>query len=275
MFLRLSVIVICLGMISQTMPASAQSGYAPVNGIQMYYEIHGKGNPLVLIHGGGSTIQTTFGNILAILARQHQVIAVELQAHGHTSDRDSPESFDQDAEDVAALLRHLKTGKADIIGFSNGGNTAMKVGIKYPSLVNKLVIVSAMYKRNGFVNGFFEGLEKATLNDMPEHLRNAFLDIRNDSAALLNMFNKDRMRMINFKDWKDEDLAAIQAPCLIVLGDKDVVTTEHAVEMNRKIKNSELLVLPGNHGSFIGEGTTAPGEMPALTVAIIEEFLNK
>jgi pimeloyl-ACP methyl ester carboxylesterase len=98
---------------------------------------------------------------------------------------------------------------------------------------------------------------------------------KNDSAALLNMFNKDRIRMINFQDWKDEDLALITVPSLIVLGDKDVVTTEHAVEMNRKIKNSELLILPGNHGSFIGEGVHDAGEMPALTVGIIEEFLKK
>ena len=262
-------------MISEIMPDKVQSGYAPVNGIEMYYEIHGHGLPLVLIHGGGSTIQTTFANILPLLAQKHKVIAVELQAHGHTSDRDTPESFDQDADDVASLLKHLKIDKADIFGFSNGGTTAMKIGIKYPALVNKLVITSAMYKREGMFNGFFEMMERATLNDMPVHLRNAFLEINNDPAALLNMFNKDRMRMINFTDWKDEDLEAIKAPSLIVLGDKDVVTIEHAVEMNRKIKNSELLILPGNHGSFIGEGTNEPGEMPALTVGIIEEFLMK
>lgn len=275
MFRSLSFIVISLGMISAIMPASAQSGYAPINGLEMYYEIHGNGSPLVLIHGGGSTIQTTFGNILPMFARKHKVIAVELQAHGHTSDRDAPESFDQDADDVAGLLKHLKIDKANILGFSNGGSTTLKIGMKYPELVNKLVIISAMYKREGLFKGFFEMMEKATLNDMPEHLRNAFLDIKKDSGALMNMFNKDRMRMINFKDWKDEDLALIKAPSLIVLGDKDVVTTEHAVEMHRNIKNSELLILPGNHGSFIGEGTHEPGEMPALTVGIIEEFLKK
>jgi pimeloyl-ACP methyl ester carboxylesterase len=275
MFHRLSYIVLCLSMISEIMPANAQSGYAPVNGIEMYYEIHGKGTPLVLIHGGGSTIRTTFANILPLLAQKHKVIAVELQAHGHTSDRNAPESFDQDADDIAALLNYLNVPKTDVFGFSNGGNTAMKIAMKYPSLVNKLVITSALYKREGMINGFFEGLEMATLNDMPEHLRNAFLEIRNDSAALMNMFNKDRRRMLNFKDWTDEDLAAIKAPSLIVLGDKDVVTTEHAVEMNRKIKNSELLVLPGNHGSFIGEGAHEPGVMPSLTVGIIEEFLKK
>src|SRR5215212_8429181 len=86
----------------------AQSGYAPVNGIKMYYELHGSGKPLVLIHGGGSTIQTTFSKVLPLFAKHHQVIAVELQAHGHTSDRDAPESFDQDADDVAALLKYLK-----------------------------------------------------------------------------------------------------------------------------------------------------------------------
>jgi pimeloyl-ACP methyl ester carboxylesterase len=262
-------------MISEIMPAKAQSGYAHVNGIEMYYEIHGSGYPLVLIHGGGSTIQTTFANILPMLARKHKVIAVELQAHGHTSDRDAPESFEQDADDVAALLKHLNIDKADILGFSNGGTTAMKIGIEYPALVNKLVIISAMYKRDGFFSGFFDMMETATLNDMPEHLRNAFLEINNDPAALMNMFNKDRMRMINFKDWKDEDLSAIEAPSLIVLGDKDVVTAEHAVDMNRKIKNSELLILPGNHGSIIGEGTLETGEMPALTVGIIEEFMGK
>ena len=262
-------------MISEIMPAKDLSAYAPVNGIEMYYEIHGEGSPLVLIHGGGSTIQTTFANVLPMFARKHMVIAVELQAHGHTGDRDAPESFEQDAEDVAALLKHLKIDKADILGFSNGGTTTMRIGIKYPSLVNKLVIISAMYKREGMFEGFFEMMKTATLSDMPEHLRNAFLEIKNDSDALMNMFNKDRMRMLNFIDWKDEDLAAIEAPSLIVLGDKDVVTTEHAVQMNRKIKNSELLIVPGNHGSFIGEGTHEPGAMPALTVAIIEEVLKK
>jgi pimeloyl-ACP methyl ester carboxylesterase len=254
----------------------AQSGYAPVNGINMYYEINGTGKPLVLIHGGGSTIQTTFSKVLPLFAKHHKVIAVELQAHGHTSDRNAPESFDQDAEDVAALLKVLKIDKADILGFSNGGNTTMKIAMKYPSLVDKLVIISALYKREGMFSGFFEGLERATLNDMPEHLRNAFLSIKNDSAALLNMFNKDRMRMVQFKDWSDDDLASIHAPSLIVLGDKDVVTTEHGVQMQRKIKNSQLMIIPGNHGSFIGEGMAEheSSNVPALTVGFIEEFLK-
>jgi pimeloyl-ACP methyl ester carboxylesterase len=128
------------------------SGYASVNGLKMYYEIHGGGEmPLILIHGGGSTIETTFGNILPSLASFGKIIAVELQAHGRTGDRSSELSFEQDADDVKGLLDFLKIEKADIFGFSNGGNTAMQVAIRHPEKVNKLIIASAFYQREGFI----------------------------------------------------------------------------------------------------------------------------
>ena len=104
-------------------------GYAPINSLHMYYEVHGKGAPLVLIHGGGSTIQTSFGRVLHSLAKERQVIAVELQGHGHTPDINRPETFEQDADDVAALLKHLKIENADFFGFSNGGNTAVRYSL--------------------------------------------------------------------------------------------------------------------------------------------------
>ncbi|HET9432662.1 MAG TPA: alpha/beta hydrolase, partial [Chitinophagaceae bacterium] len=153
------------------------SAYASVNGLNMYYEIHGEGTPLVLIHGGGSTIQTSFSKILPLLARHYKVIAVELQAHGHTGDRDSAESFEQDADDVAGLLGHLKINKARFLGFSNGGNTAMQIAIRHPALVNKLVVISSFYKRDGMIPGFFEGMEKATLENMPGLLKTYYLQI--------------------------------------------------------------------------------------------------
>ncbi|MGN6163974.1 MAG: alpha/beta fold hydrolase, partial [Flavisolibacter sp.] len=140
-----------------------KNGYAPVNGIKMYYEIHGAGEPLLLIHGGGSTIETTFGRILPLLAQYYKVIAMELQAHGRTTDRNNTESFEQDADDVAALLQYLKINKAHFLGFSNGGNTAMQIAIRHPDVVNKLVVVSAFYKKEGMIAGFFEGLQQATL----------------------------------------------------------------------------------------------------------------
>ena len=253
------------------------SAYASVNSIQMYYEIHGEGNALVLIHGGGSTIQTSFGKILPLFAEKYQVIAVELQAHGRTADRDTPESFDQDAEDVIALLHHLGIKKAYILGFSNGGNTAMKIAMKAPEIVNKLIIISAFYKREGMIPDFFEAMEHATLNDMPQLLKEGYLAVNNSQEGLLAMFTKDRDRMRNFRDWTDDDLRSIHTPAFIIAGQHDVVTVEHTVQMSHMIPDAELMILPGTHGSFIGEviSYTEGSIYPEITVKAITEFLEK
>lgn len=262
---------------SEANQTKKDSGYASVNGLKMYYEIHGEGTPLVLIHGGGSTIQTSFSKILPLLAQDYKVIAVELQAHGHTNDRDSPESFEQDANDVAGLLQYLKINKAHFLGFSNGGNTAMQIAIRHSNLVEKLVIISSFYKRDGMIAGFFEGMQLATLENMPALLKTYYLQINNDQKGLQRMFNKDKERKLHFKDWRDEDLASIKSPSLIISGDKDVVTTEHTVKMSQIIPNAQLMILPGSHGSFIGEICAAEegSKMPETTVTMIKEFLNK
>jgi pimeloyl-ACP methyl ester carboxylesterase len=253
------------------------TGYAPINGLKMYYEIHGQGKAMVLIHGGGSTIQTTFGITLPLFARHYRVIAVELQAHGHTSDRNTEESFQQDAADVVALLEFLKIDQAHFVGFSNGGQTAMQIAISYPAVVDKLVLISSFYKREGTVPGFFDGLQAATLDNMPAALKTAYLHITNDQSGLQAMFNKDRNRMLHFKDWTDSEINSIHTPTLVIAGDHDVVTPQHATEMCRMISNARLMILPGNHGSFIGEACTAEegSKMPEVTVAIIEDFLNQ
>ncbi len=271
---------------NQTMPVTNEtkqekpdsvSGYAPVNGINMYYEIHGDGSPLVLIHGGGSTIQTTFGRILPLIAQHFKVIAVELQAHGHTSDRDSAESFEQDADDVAALLHHLTINKAHIFGFSNGGNTAMQIAIRHPELVNRLILASTFYKREGMIPGFFDGMKQASLDVMPQALKDAFLQINPDSTKLMTMFKKDKERMLQFKDWRDESLSSIKSPALIISGDEDVVLPAHAVTMSQLIPNSRLVILPATHGSYIGVAETpaAEGKILEMTVDIVRVFLNK
>src|SRR5436190_12043234 len=144
----LFALIIMSGLMS-TAQAQPNGKYANVNGLKMYYEIHGKGFPLVLIHGGGSTIETTFGRVLPLLAKTHQVIAVELQAHGHTADIDRPLSFEQDADDVAELLKQLNIKKADIFGFSNGASTTLQIAIRHPALVNKIVVASTFYKKDG------------------------------------------------------------------------------------------------------------------------------
>jgi pimeloyl-ACP methyl ester carboxylesterase len=254
-----------------------KSGYAPVNGIKMYYEIHGTGQPLLLIHGGGSTITTTFGLILPLLAKTHMAIAVELQAHGRTTDRDEAESFEQDASDVAELLEQLNIPSADILGFSNGGHTAMQLAISHQQKVRRLIIASAFCKRDGVPSQFWEGMNKATFNDMPQVYKDEFLKINNDSAALLNMFHKDAHRMQTFKDWSDDDIKSINAPTLLIAGDADVVLPEHAVAMFRLIPNCQLAIIPGGHGKYLGEITTlTEGKWTQDYITpLIEQFLTK
>lgn len=188
-----------------------------------------------------------------------------------------PLTFEQDADDVAGLLKYLTLNKAHIFGFSNGGNTAMQVAVRHPGLVNKLIIASSFYKRDGLIPGFFNGMEHANLDNMPAPLKTAYLQVTGNKSDLQIMHDKDKARMLQFKDWSDKDLTSIKAPALLIIGDKDIVTPEHAVEMSHKIPNAELIILPGTHGSFIGEVCTViPGsKMPDITVALVEEFLDK
>ena len=256
---------------------SFSSGYVKVGPLSMYYELRGKGFPIVLIHGGGSTIETSFGSILDSLALHRQVIAVELQAHGHTPDIDRPTSFEQDADDVAALLDHLGLKQADIFGFSNGGNTAIQIANRHPSIIRKLILASTFYKRNAFHPSFFEGLEKATLKDMPEVYAVAFKKITPDNEGLQKMFDRDRNRMLAFKDWPDSFLTSIKAPTLILNGDQDVVMPEHAAEMYRLIPHCRLAIFPGGHGDYMGEilALQKSYKYSDFCVYLIEQFLNE
>ena len=234
--------------------AHPRSGYAEVNGLRMYYELHGKGGtPLVLIHGGGSTIETNFGRALPLLSRTRRVIAVEVQAHGHTLDVDRPFTFEQDADDVAALLDSLHVSKADLLGFSNGGTTALQVAIRHPERVNRLVIASSNYRRDGMQAGFWDFMEKGTYDDMPKPYEVAYLKINPSQAGVHAMHDRDAKRMLAFKDIPDESIRAIQAPALVVVGDKDVVRPEHSLALSRTLSNARLCILPGTHGSYLGE----------------------
>lgn len=252
-------------------------GYSEVNGLKMYYEIYGQGKPIVLIHGGGSTIQTNFGKVIPLLARNRKVIAVELQAHGRTSDRKSDLSFEQDADDIVALLKNLNIGKADFLGFSNGGTTTLQIAIRHPETVTKIILASALAKRNGVPEWFWGFMENATLENIHEQLKVGYKKVAADTNGLQIMHDKDAKRMVNFKDIPDELIKSIQAPTFIIIGDKDVITPEHAIELNRQITNSELAIIPGVHGEYIGEITTIKPDFKEsdLVVPLIEKFLNK
>ena len=265
---------------SMSIPLSkpVESGRAPVNGIRMYYEVHGGGDgvPLVLLHGGGSTIEVTFGKVLPILARSRTVIALEEQGHGRTSDRAAPVAFETSADDVAALLQHLRIEQADLFGFSNGASVALQVAVRHPQLVRRLVFASSFTKRAGTPPQFWEYMHKAEFATMPQPLKDAFLRVNSDEKQLRTMHDKDAARMRSFKDVPDEQLRSVRAPTLIVLGDRDIVTHEHAVELTRLIPDARLMILPGGHGDYLGElvMTQRRTRYPELTAGLIEEFLD-
>jgi pimeloyl-ACP methyl ester carboxylesterase len=257
--------------------AIAQKGqYTMVNGLHMYYEIHGSGKPLVLIHGAASTIETSFGRLLPALEKTHKVIAVELQAHGHSDNRDGRQiSFEQDADDVAMLLQQLHIDKADIFGFSNGGTTALQVAIRHPALVNKLIIASSMYKRAGVAPEFWQGFKNPDFKYLPDEYKQAFLAINPSQEALHVMFSQCAHRMQQFTDIPDEAIGAIQNPTLVLMGDKDVPLPEHAVEMYRRLPHASLAIFPGGHGTYMGELTTLKAaHNPPVALPVIEDFLN-
>jgi pimeloyl-ACP methyl ester carboxylesterase len=255
----------------------SKKGYSEVNGIKMYYEIYGHGKPLVLIHGGGSTIQTTFGRVIPLLAKHRRLIAVELQAHGRTRDREKDLSFEQDADDIATLLKNLNIDKADFFGFSNGGTTAVQIAIRHAEIVDKIILGSALCKRNGLPAQFWDFMKQAQLANMPEQLKEAFMQVATNPNGLQIMHDKDVRRMVNFKDIPDEQIESIKAPTLIIIGDQDIIKPEHAIEMHRQIANSELAIIPGVHGEYIEEITTLKSDSKEadFVIPMIERFLDK
>ena len=248
----------------------SQRGYAPVNGLQLYYEVHGTqhGVPLVLLHGGGSTIGTSFGKLIPLLTRTRQVIAFEQQGHGHTADVDRPFSFDQSAADAVALLRHLHVPKADLLGYSNGGHIALQIALSHPEVVRTLIIESAFFSRDGADPQFWRGFDGAKLEDMPAELREAYLSTAPDPEQLPTFFAKSVQRMREFKGWTPEQVQSIRAPTLLIVGDRDVVRVEHAARMQQLLPDGQLAVLPAaDHMAMTGRATEV--------AQLVEGFLGR
>lgn len=252
--------------------ATPHSGYAPVNGLHLYYEIHGERRadqpPLILLHGGGDTIETCFARLLPSLAVGRQVIAFEQQGYGHTADIvERPFSFEQSADDTAGLLDHLGIEQADLFGFSNGGTIAVQVAIRHPRRVRKLMLASALVSRAGAYPWLWELIDTASLATMPKELQVAYLAVAPQPEHLQLMHDKAAQRMREFQDIAREAIGAITAPTLIVAGDTDVVRPEHAVELFRLLALARLVVLPGTDHMQV----TARTEW---LVPMIEAFLH-
>jgi pimeloyl-ACP methyl ester carboxylesterase len=206
--------------------------YASVNGLSMYYEIHGAGKPLVLLHGGFGVVGM-FEQLLPQLANTRQVIAVELQAHGHTADIDRPLSFEFMAEDVAALIKHLGLSNADILGYSLGGGVALQTVIRHPELVRKLVVVSAPCRSGGWYPEVLAGMRSInaavakTWIGSPMH--QAYASVAPKPEDWTTLAAKTGQLLGQEYDWSRE-VALIESPTMIVIGDADSVRTAHAVE---------------------------------------------
>ena len=272
-----TIIAFIMTLSGHTRGQSATAGhYADINGLRMYYELYGSGKPLVLIHGGGSTIESSFGNILPGLAKKYRIIAIELQAHGRTKDIDRPLSFEQDADDIAALLEHLNIKSAAIFGFSNGGTTAIQMAIRHPQQVERLVLASPLSKRSGAYSWLWDAMQHASLDNMPQALKDAYLKVSPDPKGLQTMHDKDVQRMVNFKDIRDEDIHSVTVPALVLVSDEDVVRPEHAVELYRLFPRGRLVILPGGHGEYMGEiaSSKSGNPLPAITVTLVETFLE-
>ena len=210
----------------------AQGKYANVNGLNLYYEIHGTGKPLVLLHGGLGII-AMFEQILPGLAEQRQVIGVELQAHGHTADIERPMSFEAMAEDIAALIKYLGLEQADLLGYSLGGGVALQAVIRHPELIHKAVIVSAPCKSAGWYPEVRAGMAamnaEAAKAWVGSPMQQAYASVapRPDDWPMLAAKLGELLRQDY--DWS-EGAAAIKTPIMIVVGDADGVRTAHAVE---------------------------------------------
>jgi pimeloyl-ACP methyl ester carboxylesterase len=255
-----------------TIMNNGERNYAPINGLDLYYEVHGEARqgtpPLVLLHGGGDTIETSFGQILPELARTRRIIAFERQGYGHTTDiADRPFSFEQFADDTVALLDSLGVSEADLFGFSNGGTVALHVAISHPERVRKLVLASAFFSHDAAEPAFWNGFATATPDVMPKILRDAYLAVAPHPENFERFFYKGVNLMRNFQDIPREELQAMRAPALIICGDSDVMRPEHAVEEYRLIPNAQLAVLPGTDHMDLTSRTD-------WLVPMIERFLD-
>jgi pimeloyl-ACP methyl ester carboxylesterase len=245
----------------QATPITTKAGYAPVNGLRVYYEIHGQGEPLVLLHGGlGATVM--FAPIMPAISANRRVIAVDLQGHGRTADIDRPLSMEAMADDVAGLLKYLNIETADVMGYSLGGGVALRIAIQHPTIVKRLILVSTAYKRDGWYPEVLAGMSQIgpraaePMKRTPIYQTYAAVAPRpGDWPTLLAKMGELLRRDY---DWSS-DVAEIKVPTLLVFADGDAVRSQHAVEFfqllgggkkdggwdGSGLSNARLAILPG------------------------------
>jgi pimeloyl-ACP methyl ester carboxylesterase len=243
-----------------TSDAPARTGYAPVNGLQMYYEVHGAGGtPLLLLHGGLFDIDQQFGALVPGLSATRQVIAADFQGHGRTNDADRPLRTAGLAADVVGLLGHLGVGHADVFGFSVGGAVALRLAIEHPELVRRLVVSSVSFSPDG---------DRPENKDaVPELTVEMIAGTPMEAAYVAKSPHPDRLQTLldklgafdeGFPGWSDADIEGIAAPTLITVGDCDAITLGHAVRF-LQLRGGDV------NGDFVGVPASQLAVFPGTT----------
>jgi pimeloyl-ACP methyl ester carboxylesterase len=260
---------------------ATETGYAPVNDLQMYYEIHGSGGvPVVLVHGAYMTTGL-MEFLLSGLATTRQVIAVDLQGHGRTADVDRPLQYEQMADDVAALMEHLDIAQADIVGYSMGGSIALQVAMHHPERVRKLVAASGQYRLDGLYSEVIAGI---ATNSTPELMMGtpwyeAYAAVAPNPEDFPTLVEKLKRLDAEEFAWDEQQIEAIAAPTLLIWGDADVIRPEHMVELFRLLgggvpgdltglPKARLAILPST--THVGVMNRADWLLPMIT-----EFLDE
>ena len=234
-----------------------ERGYVDAEGLEMYYEIHGAGEPLVLLHGALMKAED-MAPLVAAFAGDRRVIVIEQQAHGRTADVDRPLTYEQMAEDTAAALRRLGVERADFFGYSMGGNVALQIAVRHPELVRKLVVAAAPFRADGVHPISKQFAEMMSADLFPQEWVEAYARVAKDPGGFPRLVSKVRDLELSFEGWPAEEIGTIEAPVMIIVGDSDVVRLEHAVEMFQ-------LFGGGVHGDLAGLPQARLAVLPGTT----------
>ncbi len=242
-------------------PASASpksTGYVNVGELEMYYEIHGEGWPLMLLHGAMGTIQSCFARLLPKLVATREVVAVELQGHGHTRDIDRPLSYEQMAEDTVRVMKTLGLDWADFVGYSMGGAVGLQIAMEYPHVVRRLVYAGgASFSPEGLYPELLDAFDEGPPEDLTGSVwHEAYVNVAPYPEAWPALVAKVNEFDRGYTGWSAEQISGIHAPTLLINGDADIVRPEHAVEMFKLLGGgvigdlvdlppSQLAILPG------------------------------
>ena len=257
----------------------AASGYAPANGLKVYYEVYGEGKPIVLLHGAFMTITTNWGQLIPELSKTRKVIASEMQGHGHTAYSDRKLDQSTLASDVEAVMNHLKVDSADVVGYSMGGTIAYQFALQSPKRIKKLVIISSTYKTSGWmpeVNNAFKGLKPEFLSNTP--MKTAYDAVAPDKTK----WTKFLEQMIAYAnvpfDMGDANIAKITAPVLIIAGDNDGLDKIELIKTYRLLggdKFADMGAMPKSHLAIVPAQSHVSLMMQTKTIlGYLDDFLK-